>query len=113
MKDEKHSMHKINKKELARKVKAHLGMQGDLDTTITKIEEIMHGITESVISYLKEGKEMFWSGMGSFVIKQRKATRRKNPQNGKEIKIPAKEVVRVRLFKSFTDKCIKSTKKGK
>ena len=107
---------KINRKELARVVKAHLATDGDHSLTVSKIEKIFELMGDSIASYIKDGKEIFLSGLGSFVIQKRKATKRRNPRNGKEMKIPAKEIVRMKLFKSFEEKCmtpVTSKTKGK
>jgi len=104
---------RINKTELARKIKTdlvkHRGME---DISLTDINLVLEKTTSNIMNYLKQGKEIFWSGLGGFVIQKRKATMRRNPQNGKEIHIPAKEVVKMKLFKSFTDKCMTKAKKG-
>ena len=104
---------KVNRKELARVVKAHLATDGDHSLTVSKIERIFDLMSDSIVSYIKDGKEIFWSGLGSFVIQKRKATKRRNPRNGKEMKIPAKEIVRMKLFKSFESKCMTPILKGK
>jgi DNA-binding protein HU-beta len=96
---------KINRKELARVVKAYLATDGDHTLTVSKIEKIFELMGDSIASYIRDGKEIFLSGLGSFVIQKRKATKRRNPRNGKEMKIPAKEIVKMKLFKSFEEKC--------
>jgi len=42
-------------------------------------------------------------GIGKSVLVKRKARMGRNPQTGKEIKIPAKTVVRIRPAKAFKD----------
>lgn len=98
---------KINIKALARKAKAYLGKDGDLDISINKIEHITEAVIESIGSFLRERREIFLTGFGAFVIQKRKETRRRNPQNGKEIKIPACEVVKFRVFDTFSTKVFK------
>ncbi len=99
---------KVNKKEIARKIRAHLEVNHHNGAKIIEIEKILDSIPVVVSSLLKDGKNIFWSGMGLFMIQKRKATKRCNPQNGKEIKIPAKNVVKFKVFKTFDAKCIKS-----
>lgn len=98
------SSEKINVKALSRKIKAYLGTEGDLETSISKIENITEALIKTIASYLKEKREIFLAGFGTFFIQRRKETRRRNPQNGKEIRIPASEVVKFRVFKTFSDK---------
>ena len=43
------------------------------------------------------------SGIGKSVLVKRKARTGRNPQTGKEIKIPAKTVVRIRPAKAFKE----------
>lgn len=109
----KQSEGKINRKELSRVIKAHLATDGDHDITISKINQILELMTDSIASYIRERKEVFLSGLGSFVIQKRKATKRRNPRNGKEMKIPAKEIVRMKLFKSFEEKSMFPAVKAK
>lgn len=101
---------KVNKKELSRKIKSHLGINGDQDITLTKIENIIDALVESVSEYLKEKRQVFLSGIGTFLVQKRKATRRRNPQNGKEILIPETNVVKFRVFKTFDDKVFSKKK---
>lgn len=98
------SSEKINVKALSRKIKAYLGTHGDLETSIAKIENITEAFIKALASYLRERREIFLAGFGTFLIQRRKETRRRNPQNGKEIIIPATEVVKFRVFKTFSDK---------
>ena len=42
-------------------------------------------------------------GIGKSVLVKRKARKGRNPQTGKEIKIPAKTVVKIRLAKAFKE----------
>ena len=45
-------------------------------------------------------------GIGKSVLVKRKARIGRNPQTGKEIKIPPKTVVKIRLFKAFKETII-------
>ncbi len=101
---------KINKKVIARKIQAHFEINHKNYITMSQIEKVLDLIPLTVSSFLKDGKEIFWSGMGSFLVQKRKATKRRNPQNGKEIKIPSKNVVKFKVFKTFDNKCIKSVR---
>lgn len=54
----------------------------------------------STTGALKKGDRLSLIGFGSFSISDRKARTGRNPRTGKEIKIPAKKVVK---FKSGTE----------
>ena len=63
--------------------------------TSTIIDVAMETITEA----LAKGESVQFVGFGTFSIQERKARTGRNPQTGKEMKIPAKKVVR---FKAGT-----------
>ena len=48
----------------------------------------------SITKALKKGERVALVGFGSFAVSKRAARKGRNPQNGKEIKIPAKKVVK-------------------
>jgi DNA-binding protein HU-beta len=50
------------------------------------------------------------SGIGKSVLVKRKARKGRNPQTGKEIKIPAKTVVKIRPAKAFKEGIVPSKK---
>ena len=102
---------RVNKRDLVKKIKTDL-LKVSEDLTLSKINAVLDITVDSIMDYLKQGKEIFWTGLGGFVFKKRKQTTRRNPQNGETIKIPAKEVVKMKLFRSFTDKCAIKTKKS-
>lgn len=111
----KSTKERINKKVLIKQVKVNLSKVHNIhDISLTAIGSVLEAVTESMLSYVKQGKEVFWSGFGVLMTQKRKQTVRRNPQNGQEIKIPAKEVVKMKLFKSFGEKVLaKSPKKSK
>jgi DNA-binding protein HU-beta len=49
---------------------------------------------DSIGATLKKGGKVSVIGFGSFSVIQRKARKGRNPQTGKEIKIPAKKAVK-------------------
>jgi len=53
---------------------------------------------------LKKGDRIALVGFGSFSISQRAARKGRNPQNGKEIKIAAKKVVKFRAGAALAKK---------
>lgn len=110
----KHLKDRISKKELLKQVKATLARgHGGHELSLTTVTHTVDALAESILNYIKQGKSVFWSGFGLVSIQKRKQTVRRNPHNGQEIKIPAKEVVKMKLFKSFSDKClVKAPKKN-
>ena len=49
-------------------------------------------VTDSISQALKSGEKVTLVGFGTFSVSERKARKGRNPQTGKEIKIPAKKV---------------------
>lgn len=93
---------KINIKALARKIKFKLGAEEKMEINIIDIEKIIDKMIQIIKECLKAKEEIFLANFGTFVIQKRKATRRRNPQNGTEIKIPACDVIKFRVFQTFS-----------
>jgi len=55
-------------------------------------EDVISCILESITKALKKGQPVTLVGFGTFSVSKRKARVGRNPQTGKEIKIPAKRV---------------------
>ena len=55
-------------------------------------ERAISSMLESVTKALKKGQAVTLVGFGTFSVGKRKARVGRNPQTGKEIKIPAKKV---------------------
>ena len=69
------------------------------EAMITKAsaEEAINVFTSSVTKALKKGDKLTLTGFGTFSVAKRKARVGRNPQTGKEIKIPA---IKVAKFKA-------------
>ncbi len=80
----------MNKSELIAAVAAKANASKAATSTI--IDVAMEAITEA----LTRGENVQFVGFGSFSVQERKARTGRNPQTGKEMKIPAKKVVRFR-----------------
>ncbi|MCT4614776.1 MAG: HU family DNA-binding protein [Marinifilaceae bacterium] len=63
-------------------------------------KKALDAFIESTTESLKAGDRVALIGFGSFSVTERNARTGRNPQTGKEIKIPAKKVVK---FKAGTD----------
>ena len=59
---------------------------------------------ESIVNFVKKGNKVSLIGFGSFQPAKRKATIKRNPKTGKEIKIPAKTVFKFKVSKALNDK---------
>ena len=81
--------------------------KGDLVEAVAKVTcskkhaaESVDTILESIKKALKKGEDVTLVGFGTFKVKKRKARKGRNPQTGREIKIPAKKVP---VFKAGAD----------
>jgi DNA-binding protein HU-beta len=65
---------------------------------LTKIDakKALDAYIDATSKALKKGDRVALVGFGSFSVSKRAARKGRNPQSGKEIKIPAKKVVRFR-----------------
>ena len=60
-------------------------------------EKAVNAFTNTVMKALKKGDKLALTGFGTFSVAKRRARAGRNPQTGKEIKIPA---MRVAKFKA-------------
>ena len=85
--------------------------KSELVEAISKKTELTKADTEKVLNLLldlvktsvKKGDDVTLVGFGTFLKSKRKARKGRNPQTGKEIKIPAMSVPRFRAGKAFKD----------
>jgi DNA-binding protein HU-beta len=90
------NLKKMNKTELVDAIAS--------DANITKADakralDAFIGVTSNA---LKSGDRVALVGFGSFSIAQREARTGRNPRTGKELKIPAKKVVRFKAGAELT-----------
>ena len=57
-------------------------------------ERALNAFTNSVMKTLKKGDKLTLTGFGTFSVAKRRARKGRNPQTGKEIKIPATKVAK-------------------
>jgi DNA-binding protein HU-beta len=57
-----------------------------------KAEDAVSCVIDTITKALKKGQTLTLVGFGTFGVSKRKARVGRNPQTGKEIKIPAKKV---------------------
>lgn len=76
--------------------------KADLIATIAKeakipkasAEKALNAFTASVMKVLKKGDKLTLTGFGTFSVARRRARTGRNPQTGREIKIPATKVAK-------------------
>jgi len=57
-------------------------------------ERVVNAFTGTVVKALKKGDKLALTGFGTFSVVKRKARAGRNPQTGKEIRIPATRVAK-------------------
>jgi DNA-binding protein HU-beta len=84
----------MNKAELIDAIAKKAGL------TKADAKKALDAFIQATTASLKKGGRVALVGFGSFSVSARKARTGRNPQTGKEIKIPAKKVVK---FKAGSD----------
>lgn len=76
------------------------------DAELTKVEaaKALDSMMDGVSKTLKKGDKVTLVGFGTWSVSKRKARMGRNPQTGKEIKIPAKKVVKFKAGKTLAEK---------
>ena len=71
------------------------------ETKISKAsaEKAINAFTNSVTKALKKGDKLTLTGFGTFSLAKRRARKGRNPQTGREIKIPANKVAKFKASK--------------
>lgn len=74
-------------------------------TKVTKVdaEMILNTAIDTIKKSVKKGEDVTLIGFGTFTKSKRKARMGRNPQTGKEIKIPAMNVPKFRAGREFKD----------
>lgn len=74
-------------------------------TKMTKVdaEMILNSSLDTIKKAVKKGEDVTLIGFGTFTKAKRKARAGRNPQTGKEIKIPAMTVPKFRAGREFKD----------
>lgn len=62
-------------------------------------EKALNAFTSAVTKVLKKGDKLTLTGFGTFSVSKRRARTGRNPQTGKEIKIPSKKVAKFKASK--------------
>ncbi len=87
----------MNKKDLIEKIATKAGLKK------VEAEKALEAFEEAVVEALKGGDKVTLVGFGTFSVYERKARTGRNPQTGKEIKIPAKKAPKFTPGKLFKE----------
>jgi len=87
----------MNKAELIDAIASHSGL------TKADSKKALDAFIGATTESLKAGDRVALVGFGSFSVSSREARKGRNPQTGKEIKIPAKKVVKFKAGAELAD----------
>ncbi len=76
---------------------------GEAGLTKADAKKALDGFVKVTGDALKKGDRVALVGFGSFGVSDRSARIGRNPQTGKEIKIPAKKVIKFKAGSDLTD----------
>jgi nucleoid DNA-binding protein len=76
---------------------------GTLDLAKVTVTEVVDAMLETIKKSIASGNRVTFIGFGTFKQSARKARTGRNPQTGKEIKIPASKSAGFRAGKAFKD----------
>ena len=88
----------MNKTELVEKIAEESGVSKAV------AKKMLESVTNTIGEALASGDNVNLIGFGSFNVKERAARNGRNPQTGKDIKIPAKKVVKFNPGKALKDR---------
>jgi len=92
----------VTKEDLLKKVAQETGL------TIKASNEAIQSFSKNIIAGLKKGESIRLNELGTFSVSKRGARIGRNPQSGKELNIPAKNVVRFKAAKFVREEIAKS-----
>jgi len=78
-------------------------MAKDAKISKTGAEKALNSFTTNVAATLKKGGKITLTGFGTFSVAKRKARKGRNPQTGKDIKIPATKVAKFKAGKKLKE----------
>ena len=87
----------MNKTELIEKV------AGDVDVSKAVAQKMVESVLGSIGAALGSGESVSLIGFGTFSVNERAARTGRNPQTGKEIAIPAKNIVKFKPGKTLKE----------
>lgn len=87
----------MNKAELIQEVATKAGVK------VKEAEALLDAMISATEGALAKGDKVAITGFGTFAVSERKARKGRNPQTGKEIKIPASKTPRFTPGKALKD----------
>lgn len=79
-------------------------MANSAKITKTQAQAALTAFLDNTSTALKKGDKVILVGFGTFSVSKRSARTGRNPQTGKEIKIPAKKVVKFKAGSELSGK---------
>lgn len=79
-------------------------MASDAGITKAQATSALNSFLDSTSGALKKGDKLILVGFGTFSVSNRAARTGRNPRTGKEIKIPAKKVVKFKAGSELANK---------
>lgn len=87
----------MNKAELIQEVATRAGVK------VKEAEALLDSMIKATENALARGDKVAITGFGTFAVSERKARKGRNPQTGKEIRIPASKTPRFAAGKALKD----------
>lgn len=87
----------MNKAELIQEIATQAGVK------VKEAEALLDAMITATEKSLAKGDKVAITGFGTFAVSHRKARKGRNPQTGKEIKIPASKTPRFTAGKALKD----------
>ena len=87
----------MNKKDLIENI------ADAVDISKATAEKALNGILAAIADTLKKGDKVTLVGFGTFSVAKRKARKGRNPQTGKSINIPAKNVAKFKAGSKLSE----------
>lgn len=87
----------MNKAELIQEIATKAGVK------VKEAEALLDAMIAATETTLAKGDKVAITGFGTFAVSHRKARKGRNPQTGKEIKIPASKTPRFTAGKALKD----------
>jgi DNA-binding protein HU-beta len=87
----------MTKVELIDKVAEGLGLPK------REIEKMLDKLISTIQNALKEGRKVSVAGLGTFIVKEKKARLARNPKTGESVQVPAKRAPKFRAGKELKE----------
>jgi DNA-binding protein HU-beta len=68
-----------------------------------EVERILEVIIGAVQNALKEGQKVSVTGLGTFIVKEKKARMARNPKTGEQVQVPAKKAPKFKAGKELKE----------